>query len=611
MHATASTTYRIAVLAGLLATCVLPARAAPRSYPPLGLYGSILGSGYPYLKADGSLDTLEIGRAARFSEVTLDVNPIVPYRPDIAQAFRARNPSITLLGYVLAEDIWNVNDPDSLRQIPTVIRRTVRDLGGFLYDKNTGQEYAGLNINIAKKGTNGHFVVAEAMAGIFRDHVIATGVFDGIFTDIFCHTAAWSQGGTNKLIDFQRAGYASLAELDVGWSAACDTFASHLRRDGGPNFILVGNCGPSAEHAYDNGWMRENFPFQQGGTWASNMLGDVSSRGYFKDDADFRQPPHNWIFSAGNTGAGQEYQMFNTSAARFGLASAALGEGVHTIGASSRRVQDAPYQDWWYDEYAVDLATGQSSQALQHTGWLGSPLGPAFTQLWPNPAPDVITNTGFEIDVTSGWSYRAFPPAVATLTRDATTAGLGSASAHIQITTPYTIDWYVSITSLGRLTMSAGSSYSATFRCKASAPRRVHVVAGNSGGQAYVTVDTTWRQYQAVLVPSTSMQTTLSFYVGTEVGDVWFDDVHFQTGVSSVWRRDFQNGIVLLNPTEYTLDVPLENPFRRIQGVHTTSINNGALSSSQSLGGRDALFLLRGQIDRTRPAAVGDLHVGP
>ena len=137
------------------------------------------------------------------------------------------------------------------------------------------------------------------------------------------------------------------------------------------------------------------------------------------------------------------------------------------------------------------------------------------------------------------------------------------------------------------------------------------MVAGNSGGQAYVTVDTTWRQYQAVLVPSTSMQTTLSFYVGTEVGDVWFDDVHFQTGVSSVWRRDFQNGIVLLNPTEYTLDVPLENPFRRIQGVHTTSINNGALSSSQSLGGRDALFLLRGQIDRTRPAAVGDLHVGP
>src|SRR5439155_1457111 len=82
-----------------------------------------------------------------------------------------------------------------------------------------------------------------------------------------------------------------------------------------------------------------------------------------------------------------------------GLASAALGEGVHTIRASSRRVQDAPYQDWWYDEYAVDLATGQSSQAIQHTGWLGSPLGPAVTQLWPNPEPDVITNTGFEIDV--------------------------------------------------------------------------------------------------------------------------------------------------------------------------------------------------------------------
>src|SRR5262249_51829525 len=154
------------------------------------------------------------------------------------------------------------------------------------------------------------------------------------------------------------------------------------------------------------------------------------------------------------------------------------------------------------------------------------------------------------------------PPAVATLTRDVTTAGLGTASAHIQLTTPYTIDWYVHLTSVGKLNLSAWNSYSATFRCKASAPRKVHVVGDNSGANAYVSVDTTWRQYQAVLVPTTSMQTTLSFYVGTEAGDVWLDDVHFQTGVSSVWRRDFQNGIVLVNPTEYTLAVPLENTFR-------------------------------------------------
>src|SRR5262249_9331380 len=117
MHASPGTIFfRHAAVAALVVTAGLPARAAPRSYPRLALYGSILGNGYPYLKADGSLDTLEIGRAARFSEVSLDVNPIVPYRPDIAQAFRARNPSITLLGYVLAEDIWDVHDPDSLNQ---------------------------------------------------------------------------------------------------------------------------------------------------------------------------------------------------------------------------------------------------------------------------------------------------------------------------------------------------------------------------------------------------------------------------------------------------------------------------------------------------------------
>src|ERR1051326_3116195 len=70
------------ILAALLAAFVTFAPgsglAAVPKYPRLGLYGSVLGGGAPYVKADGSLDTLEIGRAARYSEVVLDVYPISP-----------------------------------------------------------------------------------------------------------------------------------------------------------------------------------------------------------------------------------------------------------------------------------------------------------------------------------------------------------------------------------------------------------------------------------------------------------------------------------------------------------------------------------------------------
>src|SRR6266487_1160716 len=256
-----------ACLAASLAAGIDPAPAAAQSFPRLGLYGSILGTGYPYIKTDQTLDTLEIGRVARFHEVVLDVNPISPYRPDVIEAMKARNPSLHVLAYVLAEDIWLADDPDSLNHIPTLIRDTVRNLNGFLYDKNTGAEYSGNAINIAKKDGTGRFVVAEALADIFRDHIVATGVWDGIFTDIFCQTVSWTQSGTANVIDYQRAGYASLSALDVAWTAACDLMAARLRVDGGPNFTLVGNCGPSAQHDIYNGWMRENFPRQQGGTW--------------------------------------------------------------------------------------------------------------------------------------------------------------------------------------------------------------------------------------------------------------------------------------------------------------------------------------------------------
>ena len=135
-------------------------------------------------------DTLEIGRAARYHEVVLDVYPISPYRPDIVQAMRARNPALIVLAYVLAEDIWLAGNADSTRHIPTLNRHTVRDLNGFLYDRNTGGEYVMSAINIAKKDGAGRFVVADAMANIFRDHIIATGLWNGMFTDIFCHTVS-------------------------------------------------------------------------------------------------------------------------------------------------------------------------------------------------------------------------------------------------------------------------------------------------------------------------------------------------------------------------------------------------------------------------------------
>lgn len=601
-----------ALAAGLL--LLATARAESQPFPRLGLYGSVSGDGTPYILAGGALNESALDQAARYDQVILDVNPITPYRPDVLAALRARNPNIRALAYVLGHDIWNAADSDSLNHYPTRYRRIVRDLDGFLYNQLNGDHYPGANVNLARRDGAGRYVVAEALADLFAD-VLATGHWDGMFIDVYCPTISWGQDATRQ-IDFVRAGYPSLSAFDAAWTAGTDTLANRLRRLAPGGMILVGNCAQSSHQVSLNGWMRENFPFQNGGTWYDNMLNE--QHGYFADDRNFVQPTSNWIFSALVGGDGAQYSALNARKVRFGLGSAALGEGFGVFGPSDRNVQTAPYHQWWYDEYAVDLGSGHASPSLAHTGWLGAPLGPVWQMIWAGTGPDACPNPGFESSVTTGWGFTSFAPAVATVARDASTAAVGAASARIHVTTPSTVDWHVGYVSTGSLTLIAGLGYSATFWARAVPERSIAVVATRSGGGSLanrrVTIGTEWRQYQVVLQPAQSGLSSLQFYLGDVAGDVWLDDVHFQQGATNLYRRDFANGIVLVNPSDQSLQVPLGESFRRILGTVDPATNDGAVVTQVTVPASDARFLLRTSIappDTIPPARVLDARTSP
>jgi len=576
--------------------------AADSSPPRVGLYGSILGDWRPFVLPDGSLDTSAIARVARFHEVVLDAYPLTPYRPDIVAALRQRNPNLVVYGYVLADHIWATGDADSMRQIPTVIRRTVRDLDGFLYDRVTGREYDPTNINLAKR-VNGRYVVAEAMADVMRDHIQATGLFDDLFVDVYCHTVSWTENGTANRIDVTRAGYPDLASLDAAWAEASDTLAARLRRSAGSHGLLVGNCGPSEEHPWFNGWMSENFPYQQAANWIGNMLGERNSNGYLRDDDHYQPIAHNWLLSFADMTPGATYAEANTRKVRNGLASAALGDGVFAFGPPTKSLHEGPYHEWWYDEYAVDLTTARASESLLHTGWLGAPLGEAQQVIALGTTTDAIVDPGFENALDAGWGFNLSAPAVATVTRDSITRVLGTWSARVTVTQPGLSGWQADLYSRGSLAMQAGVAVSATFWCKASADGLLEVAATPSGAEGWIVVDTTWRRYQVVMTPTQTVSAPLELRCGGRAATFWFDDVHFQVGQSSYWRRDFANGIVLVNPTPSLFTLRLEAPFRRVVGVHETTVNNGALSRSQTLAPYDAMFLLR-NLDVTSPVVT-------
>lgn len=85
----------------------------------------------------------------------------------------------------------------------------------------------------------------------------------------------------------------------------------------------------------------------------------------------------------------------------------------------------------------------------------------------------------------------------------------------------------------------------------------------------------------------------------------WFDEYNASLGAATsspatspwqkgVYRRDFENGIALVNPKgNGTQTVTLETTFKRINGSQAPSVNNGQSVTSVTLQDRDGIILLR------------------
>jgi Hypothetical glycosyl hydrolase family 15 len=96
-------------------------------------------------------------------------------------------------------------------------------------------------------------------------------------------------------------------------------------------------------------------------------------------------------------------------------------------------------------------------------------------------------------------------------------------------------------------------------------------------------------------------------------GVVWFDELDQKLGAGQtkptaawqkgVWRRDFDNGIVLVNPKgNGPQTVTLETSYVKIKGTQDPVTNSGATVTTVTLKDRDGIILLRAN-PVTKPAA--------
>jgi hypothetical protein len=489
-----------------------------------------------------------------------------------------------------------------------------------------------VNVNLAKRIDLGaglfQYVVAEAVADVIFADIYQSAAWDGIYIDRLCEGLLALETAASAL-DYARAGYgtnnadaANRTAFANGWQAGVAALATRLRSKidaaGGSGFVLTGNCGPSPKALYPtlNGWMREGYPYQNGGSFYGNAFGDPG--GYLLDETRFAAPQVNLLFTASQP-TSEPYNQYNIRKLRFGLATAALGNGFHTFEDASAQPASAHFFDWRYDEYAVDLATARTSDASGR-GWLGLAKGGVTQMIADNPSPELLPNGDFETNL-AGWTFTAVSPAVASFDRAGNGAAEGTYSVHVNVMNLGLTDNLVSLVSSDGFALLAGREYSVTFWAMADARRNLTVAFDGPGASGDVSqtqpIGTAWQRFQVrLLVRSSASTASLRFDLGQTVGNVWLDGIHVQTGVTSVYRRDFDHGLVLVNPAMSDQDVMLERPFKKIRGTVDPETNDGAVVSEVHLLGAgpggavgDALFLL--DVDTTPPAAITDLVVEP
>jgi hypothetical protein len=241
---------------------------------------------------------------------------------------------------------------------------------------------------------------------------------------------------------------------------------------------------------------------------------------------------------------------------RFGLAFTLMNDGyfAHEFGDTWHG------NDWWYDELDYNL---------------GYPLGPVQQVALPGVSTaNLLDNGGFESPLNGTWVFELTRSNGAAATVTAESAGCQSGvCVRLAVTAVDGTNWHVDFEQQNR-SLEQGVSYDLTFWAKADVSRPIAVDAQrnspdwrNYGLSQTLTVGTGWKQYTVTFQANeTVSDARIQFWVGQQTGEVWLDEVSLTVHPPDLYRRDFTNGVVLLNGTRQSQTISVGPGFHRLTG---------------------------------------------
>jgi hypothetical protein len=398
--------------------------------------------------------------------------------------------------------------------------------------------------------------------------------FDGFFLDE-------GQGQVNPArMDLDRDGAADTADEVYGsMDRGARLLAKRLRERCGERLVLVfNNRNDIVRDA--SGRHREHFVDMRLAERASDWSAQFSNWSYSVAAlAAWSELGHapSFVLNSSQPGRWDDYRQV-----RFGLATALLYGGYYQY-----RAQSGDSGNWrhWFDEYSVD-AEGRATDGAAGRNWLGMPLAPARQIVRELGTPNLLDRAAWDgagaVDLDpQGAAVRAEVKALRAHRPDA-------ATMHAR----------------GSGKLAAGAEYTLALDARSASPRLIDVTVRDAGRRvralASLYIGREWKRHVLTLFVSAgaALETgDVSFELGRDEGIVEFDNITLQDGVAEAgWLREFEHGMVAVNPTRraQVLDIPAG--FRKILGTQDARHNDGAPAGTRlEVGPLDGYLLRRVQ----------------
>ncbi len=537
--------------------------------------------------------------------------------PGFTYRIRSLNPNIVLLPYTIAFE-HGIRDPefdDATIDYYQVYQNGLAD-EWFTQDSNGDKllewwdpTYPIYQMNLSEFSP---LVEGQTFQDFQVDWVVNTilksGNWDGIFFDnLFARVSPklanrWDPALFDYDYNLNGVRDETLADTNQMTRQAVKVLVERVRDQVGDSEIIIGNIWAFPETAMapfvngyifecvNNGWENEYIPGRSEPAW--RLILDE----YFYMQAESVSPVINILQGCGNH---QQMEPTNQDlrSHRLTLGTALLSDGFYEYDLADNTSSPS-----WFDEYTVNPA-GVAEEAAENKGYLGQALGDAIELSSP---PVVIWEADFEIGTIPA-ELTVYANSGVSLSQNPDDVITGNSSLIIE-NPDHTQQGYIATTTdPAQLSFNPGETYVIEFDWRIietlDGYAQALIQGDNIEMPAYQISGSVAGDHSTAIFPTT-LEPGSNFFISfalTGGGKIAIDNIRVTQGGAGPWRRDFENGFVLVNPLKvpYTFTTDqLLGPFertgiKRILGTQAPEINTGQpVNEEITLQPFDAIILL-------------------